>query len=148
MFKRGCVSFLRRCPRCRSLSVFKEYRHHYYLCDECRHRFVGFRLGPIRLGIAMPVPRMSATRTSTKTRPPTSSESEDGATLMRNAHHLRCTSEFLDACTDLKLTELRDGLLRERPDDLDLQALSQELEKRQHQTQDARMMGGVPGEAR
>ena len=55
---------------------------------------------------------------------------------MGNAHHLRCTSEFLEACTDLKLKELRDGLLRERPDDLDLQALSEELEKRENKTQD------------
>jgi phage FluMu protein Com len=50
MFKRGCVSLRRRCPRCRSLSVFKEHRHH-YVCDQCHHRFVGFRLGFIRVAV-------------------------------------------------------------------------------------------------
>ena len=60
---------------------------------------------------------------------------------MGNAHHLRCTSEFLEACTDLKLEELRDGLLRERPDDRDLHAVSKELEKREKQTRDGLMSG-------
>ena len=55
---------------------------------------------------------------------------------MRNAHHLRFTRDFLEACTDLKLMELRDGLLRERPDDRDLHAVSEELEKRENKTQD------------
>jgi hypothetical protein len=65
------------------------------------------------------------------------------ATPMGNSHHLRCTSEFLEACTDLKLKELRDGLLRERPDDRDLHAVSVELEKRQKETEEGVVMIGV-----
>ena len=63
---------------------------------------------------------------------------------MSNSHHLRSTPEFLEACTDLKLTELRNSLLRERPDDRDLHAVSEELEKRQKQTQEDLMSGVEP----
>ena len=59
------------------------------------------------------------------------------------------TRAFLEACTDLKLMELQDSFLRERPEDRreDRYAVSEELEKRQHKTQaDAVMLGSV-GEA-
>jgi hypothetical protein len=52
---------------------------------------------------------------------------------MSDAHHLEFTHPFLEACTDLKLLELLDGLLRERSVDRhdDRCAVSEELEKRQ-----------------
>jgi hypothetical protein len=51
---------------------------------------------------------------------------------MSDLHHLPFTRGFLEACTDLKLMELRDVLLRERPGDRldDRQAVSEELENR------------------
>lgn len=52
---------------------------------------------------------------------------------MRDLHHLPFTRSSLEACTDLKLMELRDSLLREHVEDrrADLNAVSEELEKRQ-----------------
>ena len=49
------------------------------------------------------------------------------------ADELGFTRSFLEACTDLKLIELQDALLREQPEDRrdDLHAVSEELEKRQ-----------------
>jgi hypothetical protein len=58
-------------------------------------------------------------------------ESEKGAKTMSDSHHLGFTRSYLEACTDLKLIELQDLLLRERPEDRDLHAVSEELEKRQ-----------------
>jgi len=60
---------------------------------------------------------------------------------MSDSHHLGLTRSFLEACTDLKLIELRDLLLRERPEDRrdDLHALSEELEKRQKKAQEGPM---------
>ena len=56
---------------------------------------------------------------------------------MSDAHHLKFTRSFLAACTDLKLMELQDGLLREPPEDRpdDRHAVSEELEKRQNKAQ-------------
>jgi hypothetical protein len=53
---------------------------------------------------------------------------------MSDAHRLGFTRPFLEACTDLKLLELRDLILQERPEDRrdDLDAVSQELEKRRN----------------
>jgi hypothetical protein len=53
---------------------------------------------------------------------------------MSDQHHLGFTRAFLEACTDLKLMELRDALLRERPEDRpdDRNAVSEELQKRQN----------------
>jgi hypothetical protein len=42
------ISFVRRCPRCRSRTVSKEARGQYF-CTACRHRFAGFRIGMIRV---------------------------------------------------------------------------------------------------
>ena len=56
---------------------------------------------------------------------------------MSDSHHvadeLGFTRSFLEACTDLKLIELQDVLLRARPEDRrdDRHAVSEELEKRQ-----------------
>jgi hypothetical protein len=52
---------------------------------------------------------------------------------MSDEHHLEFTRPFLEACTDLKLLELQDGLLRELSGDRhdDRCAVSEELEKRQ-----------------
>ena len=60
-----------------------------------------------------------------------------GATPMR---HLPFTRSFLEACTDLKLIELQDILLRERPEDRrdDRYAVSEELAKRQNKAQERR----------
>lgn len=41
------VSFARRCPLCRSRAVQKEAKRH-YACDDCGHRFAGFRIGVVR----------------------------------------------------------------------------------------------------
>ena len=62
---------------------------------------------------------------------------------MSDFHHLPFTRSFLEACTDLKLIELRDSLLRERPDDRrnDLDAVSEELEKRQKEVSEGLMSG-------
>ena len=62
---------------------------------------------------------------------------------MSDFHHLPFTRSFLEACTDLKLVELRDSLLRERPKDRrdDLDAVSEELEKRQKKVPDGLMSG-------
>jgi hypothetical protein len=50
---------------------------------------------------------------------------------MSGSHHLAFTPSFLEACTDLKLVDLLQDLLRERPEDhRDLLAISEELEKR------------------
>ncbi len=52
---------------------------------------------------------------------------------MSDSHHLGFTRRFLEACTDLKLLELRDLVLRERPEDRDdLDAVSEEMEKRRN----------------
>lgn len=63
---------------------------------------------------------------------------------MSDFHHLPFTRSFLEACTDLKLIELRDSLLRERPEDRrdDLHAVSEELEKRQKKVPEGLMSGG------
>ena len=52
---------------------------------------------------------------------------------MSDFRHLPFTRSFLEACTELKLMELRDSLLPERLEDrrADLNAVSEELEKRQ-----------------
>lgn len=42
------LSLVRRCPRCRGTRVVKERRHHYY-CENCERRFVGLKVGPVRL---------------------------------------------------------------------------------------------------
>lgn len=62
---------------------------------------------------------------------------------MSDSCHLGFTRAYLEACTDLKLIELQDLLLRERPEDRrdDLHALSEELEKRQHKAQEGLMSG-------
>ena len=58
---------------------------------------------------------------------------------MSDSHHfadeLGFTRSFLEACTDLKLLELQDSLLRERPEDRgdERHAVLEELEKRQKQ---------------
>lgn len=41
------ISFARRCPQCRSRAVQKEAKRH-YSCDDCGHRFAGFRIGVVR----------------------------------------------------------------------------------------------------
>ena len=58
---------------------------------------------------------------------------------MSDAHHLGFTRSFLEACTDLKLLELRNVLLRERPEDRpdDLHAVSEELQIRQKRMQES-----------
>ena len=51
---------------------------------------------------------------------------------MSDSHRLEFTPSFLEACTDLKLIDLLQDVLRERPEDhRDLHAVSEELEKRQ-----------------
>jgi hypothetical protein len=58
-------------------------------------------------------------------------ERKKGANPMSGSHHLGFTPSFLEACTDLKLVDLLQDLLRERPEDhRDLHAISEELEKR------------------
>ena len=57
------------------------------------------------------------------------------------------TRSFLEACTDLKWMELQDVLLRERPEDRDRHAVSEELEKRQKKTQADGVVLGSVGEA-
>lgn len=42
------LSLARRCPRCLATRVVKERRHQYY-CEACNQRFVGLKLGAIRL---------------------------------------------------------------------------------------------------
>ena len=63
---------------------------------------------------------------------------ENGAIPMSDAHHLEFTRPFLEACTDLKLLELQDGLLRELSEDRydDRCAVSEELERRQKKAHD------------
>jgi hypothetical protein len=62
---------------------------------------------------------------------------EKGANPMGDSHHLAFTPSFLEACTDLKLVDLLQDLLRERPEDhRDLHALSEELEKRPKKAQE------------
>jgi hypothetical protein len=56
---------------------------------------------------------------------------------MSDSYHLGFSRAYLEACTDLKLIELQDVLLRERPEDRDLHAVSEELEKRQTKAQKA-----------
>lgn len=41
------ISFVRRCPQCRSRAVAKEAQRR-YLCTACLYRFRGFRIGFIR----------------------------------------------------------------------------------------------------
>jgi hypothetical protein len=62
---------------------------------------------------------------------------EKGTTPMTGAHRLGFTPQYLEACTDLKLMELRDSLLREPPEEShdDLRAVLKELEKRQKKSQ-------------
>jgi hypothetical protein len=62
---------------------------------------------------------------------------------MSDSHHLGFTRSFLEACTDLKLIELQDSLLRERPEDRrdDLHTVAEELEKRQKKAQEGLMSG-------
>ena len=67
-------------------------------------------------------------------------EREKGAKPMSNSHHLEFTRSFLEACTDLKLVDLLQDILRERPEDhRDLHAVSEELEKRQKKAQEGPM---------
>jgi hypothetical protein len=42
------LSRVRYCPRCYSRSVTRDSRHH-YSCDGCRLRFVGYRIGGLRI---------------------------------------------------------------------------------------------------
>jgi hypothetical protein len=60
---------------------------------------------------------------------------------MSALHHFPFTRRFLEACTDLKLIELRDSLLREPLEDRrdDRHAVAEELEKRQKEA----LMSGV-----
>jgi len=59
---------------------------------------------------------------------------------MSDSHHLGFTRSFLEACTDLKLIDLLQDLLRERPEDHgDLHAVSEELEKRRKKAQEGPM---------
>lgn len=46
--RRPVISLASRCPRCKSEAVFRERRHR-YLCERCGRRFVGYRLGRVRL---------------------------------------------------------------------------------------------------
>jgi hypothetical protein len=46
------VSLGRRCPRCGSRFVSKGRTAH-YRCDTCEDRFVGLRIGPVRLAAAV-----------------------------------------------------------------------------------------------
>jgi hypothetical protein len=66
-------------------------------------------------------------------------QAEKGAEPMSDSHRLGFTRAFLEACTDLKLIELQDLLLRERPEDRrdDLHAVSEELAKRQNKAHHA-----------
>jgi hypothetical protein len=66
---------------------------------------------------------------------------------MSDSHHLGFTRSFLEACTDLKLMELQDVLLRERPEDRDRHAVSEELERRQKQAQDGSSGTGAKDDA-
>jgi hypothetical protein len=70
-------------------------------------------------------------------------QAEKRAKPTSDFHHLPFTRSFLEACTDLKLIELRDSLLRERPEDRrdDLDAVSEELEKRQEKVPEDLMSG-------
>jgi hypothetical protein len=43
-------SRVRYCPRCHSRSVGRDSRHH-YSCDDCRHQFVGYRIGSLRIAV-------------------------------------------------------------------------------------------------
>jgi hypothetical protein len=62
---------------------------------------------------------------------------EKGANPMSDSHYLGFTPSFLEACTDLKLVDLLQDLLRERPEDYrDRHALSEELEKRPKKAQE------------
>lgn len=64
---------------------------------------------------------------------------------MSDSYHLGFTRAYLEACTDLKLIELQNELLRERPEGRNLRAVSEELEKRQKKAQDVRLvMGRAP----
>jgi Tfp pilus assembly protein PilZ len=42
------VSFVRRCPACRSRAVQKESKYHYG-CSDCGHLFAGVRIGLVRI---------------------------------------------------------------------------------------------------
>lgn len=42
------VSFVRRCPACRSRAVTKDSKYHYG-CSDCGHLFAGVRIGMLRL---------------------------------------------------------------------------------------------------
>ena len=44
------LSFARVCPRCGSRSVSRQQRRR-YMCDACRRKFMGFRLGPLRVAL-------------------------------------------------------------------------------------------------
>jgi hypothetical protein len=45
--RRLYVSFVRRCPACKSRAVNKETKRH-YCCTECGQRFAGIRVGIVR----------------------------------------------------------------------------------------------------
>ena len=62
---------------------------------------------------------------------------------MSDSYHLGFTREYLEACTDLKLLELQDVLLRARPEDRrdDRHAVSEELAKRQNSAREGPMSG-------
>ena len=45
--RRLCVSFVRRCPECKSRAVHKETKRR-YCCTDCGQRFAGIRVGLLR----------------------------------------------------------------------------------------------------
>jgi adenosine deaminase len=45
--RRLSVSFVRRCPECKSRAVYKETKRH-YCCNDCGQRFAGIRVGIVR----------------------------------------------------------------------------------------------------
>jgi hypothetical protein len=47
-FKATALSRARHCPSCGSPRITKEARHRYY-CNTCGARFIGLKLGPVRL---------------------------------------------------------------------------------------------------
>lgn len=60
---------------------------------------------------------------------------------MSDSYHFGFTRAYVEACTHLKLIELQDVLLRERPEDRrdDLHAVSEELVRRQNKAQEGPM---------
>lgn len=45
--RRIYISFVRRCPRCKSRAVSKDAKRH-YCCSDCGHVFTGIRIGIVR----------------------------------------------------------------------------------------------------